>query len=363
MTNTKNIRSIAFVLPQFHPIPENDSWWGKGFTEWTNVTKATPLFPGHYQPHLPTDLGFYDLRLPEARIEQAKLAKEYGIHGFCYYHYWFNGKRLLNKPLDGMLKQHDLEMPFIYCWANENWTRRWDGLENEVLIRQDYGTEDDKEHIRWLCENVFSDHRYIRVDDKPVFMIYRHNLFPDITKTLDTWRTIATTEFGMKGLYLMVAESFNDRMNPLELGFDASVEFSPHAVIRNKIKKSINNGSFLSKLVYSKKVDSEIDFRDFNLGVEQAISRKLPNYKLYRSVTPAWDNTPRKGENGIAAIGSSPNLYENWLSQVISTFTPFSKEENFIFINAMNEWAEGNHLEPCIKYGRAYLEATKRALI
>ncbi len=358
----KDVRAIAFVLPQYHPIPENDVWWGKGFTEWTNVTKAIPLFENHYQPHLPTDLGFYDMRLPKARLDQANLAKEHGIHGFCYYHYWFNGKRLLDQPIDGMLNQKDLEMPFMLCWANENWTRRWDGKDNEILIKQDYNHEDDAAHMRWLCEKVFSDKRYIRVDDKPVFMVYRHNLFPDIKKTLKSWRTIATDEFGYKGLYLLVAESFNDHTSPEGIGFDASVEFSPHAVIKNKIKTPVKSTSVLNRFLKSNKKETKIDFRDFKLGVEQALSRVMPAYKVYRSVTPAWDNTPRKGENGIVALGSSPELYENWLKETITAFKPFSKEENFVFINAMNEWAEGNHLEPCIKYGKAYLEATARAL-
>lgn len=353
------LRPIAFVLPQFHPIPENDAWWGKGFTEWINVTKAKPLFEGHYQPHLPTDLGFYDLRLPQARMEQASIAKEHGIYGFCYYHYWFNGKRLLNQPIDGMLKQENLDMPFMFCWANENWTRRWDGKENEILIEQSYNMEDDREHMRWLCEHVFSDSRYIRIDNKPVFMIYRHNLFPDIKKTSELWRDIAVNEYNFAGLYLLVTESFRDETNPENIGFDASAEFSPHRVIRNEFKNMPSNG-FLSKLISSKKNKIAIDFRDFKLGVKEAINREIPDYKFYRSVTPSWDNTARRDEKGTIAVGSSPELYQHWLEMVATKFQPYSNEENLIFINAMNEWAEGNHLEPCIKYGKAYLEATKK---
>lgn len=355
------IRPIAFVLPQFHPIPENDKWWGKGFTEWTNVTKAEPLFETHYQPHLPTDLGFYDLRLPEAREAQANLAKLYGIHGFCYYHYWFNGKRLLNKPIDEMLQLKKPDMPFMLCWANENWTRRWDGLEQDVLMEQKYSLEDDKKHMRWLCENVFSDERYIKVDGKPVFMIYRHSLFPNIKKTVEVWREIAEKEFGFKGIYLCITESFNDTTEPESIGFDAAVEFSAHSVIKNKFtaKKKKTFWNIFSK---NHGVKSKLDLRDFKKGVEQSIQRQLPNYKLYRSVTPSWDNTARKGSNGVVALGSSPSLYQNWLSAIIEKFKPYSKYENFVFINAMNEWAEGNHLEPCRKYGRAYLEATSSAL-
>lgn len=352
------LRSIAFVLPQFHPIPENDEWWGKGFTEWTNVTKAKPLFEGHYQPHLPTDLGFYDLRLPEAREAQANLAKEYGIQGFCYYHYWFNGKRLLNQPIDGMLQQKELDMPFMLCWANENWTRRWDGKEDEVLIKQDYSFEDDKAHMRWLCEQVFSDKRYIRVNDMPVFVIYRHSLFTDIKETAAIWKDIAINEFGYKGLYLCITESFHDIVDPKTIGFDAAIEFSPHAVIKNKTESKQKSLSFFKKNINK----LQIDYRDFELGVKQCIDRKMPEYKFYRSVTPSWDNTSRKKENWIVAKGSNPELYYNWLRHIATHFMPYSKDENFVFINAMNEWAEGNHLEPCIKYGTAYLEATKKAL-
>jgi lipopolysaccharide biosynthesis protein len=354
------IRPIAFVLPQFHPIPENDLWWGKGFTEWTNVKKAKPLFKGHYQPQLPTaKLGFYDLRLPEARQAQADLAQEHGIHGFCYYHYWFNGKRLLNYPIDEILRLQKPEIPFMLCWANENWTRTWDGKDNEILIKQEYSFEDDAAHMRWLCSNVFHDKRYIRVNDCPVFVIYRHDLFPDIVKTSKIWRDIAVKEFGLKGLYLCTTESFNNQINPAEINFDAAIEFSPHQVISNRIKKS-QWEKWLENLGISNEKTHSL--RDFKLGVEQNMFRQLPSYKLYRSVTPAWDNTARKVKNGIISKGSTPKIYFQWLKYLVKRFTPFSKEENFIFINAMNEWAEGNHLEPCVKYGDSYLKATKRAL-
>ncbi len=354
------LRPIAFVLPQFHPIPENDEWWGKGFTEWTNVTKAKPLFESHYQPHLPTNLGFYDLRLEEAREAQANLAKEHGIEGFCYYHYWFNGKRLLDQPIDEMLRLQKPDMPFMLCWANENWTRRWDGLDNEILIKQEYSFEDDKEHMRWLCKDVFSDPRYIRVNGCPVFMVYRQDLFPDISKTAKIWKEIAKSEFGYKDLYLCVTESFNKSIDPNTINFDAVVEFSPHSVIKFK-KTNDTNKSLFDKL--KRKKQDKIDYRDFKKGVDFCKKRTLPKYKLFRCVTPSWDNTARKGIKGIVAIGSSPELYCNWLKYTIDNFKPYSKDENFVFINALNEWAEGNHLEPCVKYGNSYLEATKKALL
>jgi len=349
------LRPIAFVLPQFHPIPENDAWWGKGFTEWTNVKKAKPLFKGHYQPHVPIDLCYYDLRNPEAREAQANIAKEHGIQGFCYYHYWFNGKRLLNYPIDEILRLKEPDMPFMLCWANENWTRRWDGLDHDILIKHEYNFEDDANHMRWLCENVFSDKRYIRVNDCPVFMIYRHDLFPEIKKTATIWREIATKEFGYKGIYLCVAESFYKSINPESINFDASVEFSAHDVMKYFFKKR-----FWNKILY--RADRAYSLRDFKKGVQDIINRKNPKYKFYRSITPSWDNSARKGKNAVIGVGSNPKLYYQWLKYIIENFIPYSVEENFIFINAMNEWAEGNHLEPCEKYGNKYLEATKKAL-
>lgn len=353
------IRPIAFVLPQFHPIPENDEWWGKGFTEWTNVKKAKPLFKNHSQPQIPTNLGYYDLREPEARAAQASIASEHGIFGFCYYHYWFNGKRLLNYPIDEILRLKEPKMPFMLCWANENWTRTWDGKDSEVLIQQKYNFEDDAAHMRWLCKDVFSDKRYIRVNDCPVFVIYRHDLFPNIKETAEIWRKIAIQEFGYKDLYLCTTESFNHRLDPGIINFDASIEFSPHQVISNRLKKNLLNRT-LNKFGLIR--EKSYSLRDFKMGVHQAIERKLPKYKLYRSVTPSWDNTPRKNEKGVIGIGSSPKLYYKWLRHIVSNFKPYSKDENFIFINAMNEWAEGNQLEPNEKYQMAYLKATKKAL-
>ena len=359
LKKSKKVRPIAFVLPQFHPIPENDKWWGKGFTEWTNVTKAKPLFKGHYQPHLPTDLGFYDLRLPEAREAQANIAKEHGIYGFCYYHYWFNGKRLLNQPLDGMLESGKPDMPFMFCWANENWTRRWDGLDKEVLIEQNYSFKDDAEHMRWLCENVFSDSRYIKINNRPVFILYRPDLFPDIKKTVHIWREIVKNEFDFNDLYLCYTESFDLKIDPSRINFNTAIEFSPHQILEKRITRS-KRDKFLENFSFKKKLN--ISFRDFKAGVEASKKRKTPSYKLFRCVTPAWDNTARRKNGGAVSLGSSPELYQEWLETLIEKFKPYSKEENFIFINAMNEWAEGNHLEPCIKYGRGYLEATRKAL-
>jgi len=219
------VKAIAFYLPQFHPVPENDAWWGKGFTEWTNVTKARPRFPGHYQPHLPADLGFYDLRLPEARAAQAALAKEYGIFGFCYYHYWFNGRRLLERPFNEVLASGQPDFPFCLCWANENWTRVWDGGNNEILLKQQYSSDDDQAHIESLI-TAFQDERYIRIDDKPIFLVYRTKFLPDPARTAAIWRA-AAKRAGLRDLFLIRVENFGDFTDPTLIGFDAAVEFAP----------------------------------------------------------------------------------------------------------------------------------------
>jgi lipopolysaccharide biosynthesis protein len=356
-----NIYPIAFYLPQFHPIPENDQWWGKGFTEWANVVKARPLFNGHYQPHLPADLGFYDLRLNETLELQAKYAKENGIFGFCFYHYWFNGQRLLNAPVDNLIKEKKPSIPFMLCWANENWTRRWDGQENEVLIRQNYSIKDDIKHMEFLCQNIFKDDRYIKVYGKPVFALYRADFLPDIRRTAEIWRQTAI-KAGFRDLYLLKIESGTDRSNPEEIGFDASVEFQPDWTnlprgikpglvekILNKLK--IRQSSYLNNSIFK--------YEDL---IEAALSKKIPHYKLYRCVTPSWDNSARRRSGAHIFINSTPGEYGKWLDQIISSFEPFSKEENFVFINAWNEWAEGSHLEPCLNWNDEYLKITKEII-
>src|SRR5947207_4949510 len=219
------VRTIAFYLPQYHPIPENDAWWGKGFTEWTNVVKAKPLFRGHYQPHLPADLGFYDLRVAESREAQANLARQYGINGFCYYHYWFEGRRLLERPFNEVLTSRNPDFPFCLCWANENWTRIWDGGDSEVLMEQTYSEQDDLAHIRWLS-HAFGDPRYIRVDNRPLFIIYRAHKLPDIRKTTAVWRE-ECRRLGVGEVLLCRVDTAADKLPPNEVGLDAAVEFQP----------------------------------------------------------------------------------------------------------------------------------------
>jgi lipopolysaccharide biosynthesis protein len=358
MTNA--LRPIAIYLPQFHPTPENDEWWGKGFTEWTNVTKAKPRLPEHYQPHLPADLGFYDLRLPETRQAQVDLAKAYGIHGFCYYHYWFNGRRILERPFEEVLASGKPDFPFCLCWANENWTRRWDGADQEILLKQEYGEEDDRNHLRALAP-AFADPRYIRVDGKPVFIVYRTDLLPDVQQTVATWRDEAI-RLGIGELYLMRMNTWAPHPDPQALGFDAAVEFQPDwsnlperqygSVVSRALNKfNISPSPYINNYVI-----------DYEKLAQNMIGRGMPSYKLFPGVTPAWDNSARRKSKANIFVDSTPAKYENWLRHIVKVFKPYSAEENFIFINAWNEWAEGNHLEPCRKWGHQYLEATARAL-
>ena len=338
-------RLIAFYLPQFHPIPENDEWWGRGFTEWTKVTRARPLFPGHYQPHLPADLGFYDLRLSEVREAQAELAREYGTHGFCYFHYWFNGKRLLERPLDEVLASGRPRFPFCLCWANENWTRRWDGRDQELLIEQKYCDDDDREHIRWLVR-AFRDDRYVRVEGKPLFLVYRANMIPHPLKTTSIWREEAQ-KAGVGDIYLGRVESYGDeRDDPTKIGFDAAVEFQPDWCSYDVPRRRGTNSVY-----------------EYSSLIDRMLEKSEPAYRRFPCVTPAWDNSPRRKTGATIFTDSTPALYGQWLRTVVRRENVRRTGDNVIFINAWNEWAEGNHLEPCQRWGRAYLEATRWAIV
>jgi lipopolysaccharide biosynthesis protein len=359
------IKAIAFHLPQFHPIPENDRWWGKGFTDWTNTVKAKPQFAGHYQPHLPADLGFYDLRLIESREAQAELAREYGIHGFCYYHYWFNGHRLLERPVDEIIATGRPDLPFCLCWANENWTRRWDGMDNEVLIKQDYSAADDEEHIRHLIP-MFRDPRYIKVDGKPIFLVYRTNLLPDPLQTTEIWRREATRA-GLPGLFLVRVESIPELTgDPRPLGFDSALEFQPRWQLLAGLRVFRRKWWHRQRLGTGEPGFNRFKVCDYDRFAQAAMSVVQPSYPIIRGVCAGFDNTSRRNSGGLILKDANPESYSRWLSSVVRTLgsreSNHSPESAFIFINAWNEWAEGNHLEPCQKWGRAYLNATRDAL-
>jgi hypothetical protein len=351
--NENQVKLIAFFLPQYHPIPENDEWWGKGFTEWRNVAKAYPNFEKHYQPHLPADLGYYDLRIPEVREQQAELAKQYGIYGFCYHHYWFGGKRLLERPFNEILASGKPDFPFCLCWANENWTRRWDGADKQILISQKHSPEDDLAFIRDIMP-ALKDPRYIRVNDRPVLIVYRINLLPNPVQTAYIWRDEAIRN-GLKDLYLVVAQSFGIG-DPKPYGFDAAVEFPPHNA----------KGLWLNDQVKITNPDFNGHIFDYDKVVKNHISQDLSQamkYRLFRTVMPSWDNTARRQNNGHVFHNATPEKYRFWLRTAVEHAQKSHPEgERFVFINAWNEWAEGCHLEPDMKNGMAYLRATAEAL-
>lgn len=345
------VKAIAFYLPQFHPIPENDEWWGPGFTEWTNVTQAKPLFPGHYQPHVPADLGYYDLRLPEVRNAQAELAKKYGIYGFCYYYYWFSGRRILERPLQDMLDSGTPDFPFCICWANENWSRRWDGSENEILLKQEHNAETDAKFINDVIP-ILRDPRYIRINGKPLLMVYRISLLPNPSETARIWRKICQDE-GLGEIYLTAVESFG-YTNPYKDGFDASVQFPPHGA---RVAGSAND------LVDDLPEDYTGTLYDYQEVVFNDLNAEVPAYKRFRGVMCSWDNTARKKKAGNVFLNATPHDYELWLRGVADyTRQNLPAGERLVFINAWNEWAEGTHLEPDRKFGHGFLEATRRAL-
>ena len=370
------IRPIAIHLPQYHPIPENDQWWGKGFTEWTNVVNARPLFPGHYQPQLPADLGYYDMRHPETMHAQAELAKQYGVYGFCYYHYWFNGKLLLETPLHQMLELKEPEMPFMLCWANENWTRRWDGWDQEILMEQKYSDQDDDAHITYLMQ-FLKDPRYIKMDGKPVLIIYKTFLLPNPQKTAATWRKIAAAN-GLELYLCHMAFSYREK-NTLEKGFDAVIDFEPFGIRRkhsvfdevSKQRRVFDKHNVFHRILSKSGVVTErmrdpllkYNVLDYDFCLRELRSLQQFDFKMYPSLVPGWDNSPRKKNDPTLLLkGSTPQKFQQWMTNILADFKPFSEQENFVFINAWNEWAEGNHLEPCLKWGTAYLQGLKNAL-
>ena len=364
------LRTIAFYLPQFHPVSENDAWWGKGFTEWRNVVNARPLFKGHYQPHLPADLGFYDLRVPETREAQAQLASSHGIGGFCYYHYWFHGRRLLHRPIDDVVRTATPRLPFCLCWANESWNRTWDHQEHEVLIRQEFSVQDDRAHIEHLL-TLFSDDRYIKIDGRPLFLVYRASLLPEPVRTSDAWRK-ACVAAGLPGLYLAKVESSPRERDvaPAQMGFDASVEFAPdwgslppRKFHRDRWDNVARAHTALRKLGMLPAAYSTHRIFSYAKLSEQMQAKPPATNVRFRCVTPGWDNSPRRRRDANIFHGSTPALFERWVEAMArDTLIRQHGDERILFVNAWNEWAEGNHLEPDLRWGRAYLDATSRGL-
>jgi lipopolysaccharide biosynthesis protein len=353
----KDPRVIAFYLPQFHPIPENDEWWGKGFTEWTNTAKAKPLFPGHYQPHVPADLGFYDLRVPETRIAQAEMAREYGIEAFCYYHYWFAGKRLLERPFNEVLESRKPDFPFCLCWANQTWTGIWHGSLDRILIKQTYpGYDDYLRHFDFLLK-AFSDKRYVTVDGKPLFLIYQPNEIPDLESVTDLWRNQAA-KAGLNGIYL-VGFSWNSSWIPEEDGLDASIVQRLPPVMQIWVSRRTPIKWLIRKYHMKMGRPTVYSYEDI---MPTLISDDMSHKKVYPCVIPNWDNTPRSGKNGLVLHGSNPELFRKHFQKALKNVKDMPPEQKIIFIKSWNEWAEGNHLEPDIRFGKGYLQVIKEEL-
>lgn len=343
---------IAYYLPQFHPIPENDAWWGKGFTEWTNVSKAVPQFPGHYQPHLPGELGFYDLRSKETLVRQIELARGYGIHGFCFYFYWFNGKTLLETPLRTYLNDPALDLPFCLCWANENWTRTWDGQDHQVLMEQSHAPRDDLQFIRHIRDYLV-DPRYIRVEGKPLLLVYRVSLLDDPKATVQRWREYCR-KTGIGEIHLAAVLSF-DISDPRPFGFDSAVEFPPHGL---DLPAPKNSEVGLVSAEYSGQI---LDYRETALlaAVSNFTATAKDEFVTHRGVMTSWDNEARRPGRGRIFDEATPSAFANWLRlALLKTVRQNLPAHQFVFINAWNEWAEGAHLEPDRRFGYAYLAAT-----
>jgi hypothetical protein len=360
MNSEKKTRSIAFYLPQFHPIPENDKAWGTGFTEWTNVTRARPFFSAHHQPILPANLGFYDLRMPEVQAAQAALAKAHGIEGFCYWHYWFSGKRLLGAPLDNLIKHGQPDFPFCLAWANESWSRRWLGEDKEIIIQQAYSPEDDEIHAKWLA-SMFQDFRYMRVNGRPLFLIYKPSALPNATATTTIIRKVCMAA-GLPDPYLVGINAHTRHVDMRTLGFDGTEDHFPQLGV---LPEPFSDGFSKSRLWRNLKhgilsgTSKVYDYREAVALMEAC----RPDYPHHPAVFVGWDNTARRGNKAIVMTGSEPEKVAAAIRPVVERIQNQPFEERLLFLNAWNEWAEGMHLEPDNRHGNELLHAIKAVLI
>ncbi|MCP9835633.1 glycoside hydrolase family 99-like domain-containing protein [Cyanobium sp. La Preciosa 7G6] len=346
----REIKAVAFYLPQFHPIPENDKWWGKGFTEWSNVTRTRQLFRHHYQPRVPADLGFYDLRLEDTQVAQAELARQFGIHGFCYYYYWFNGKKLLNQPIEQMARSSRVETGFCACWANENWSRNWDGQNRHVLMKQEYSLNSNIALIREMIP-MMKDPRWVRFSGRPVMVVYRISIIPNWTETARAWREECRMA-GLGEIHLCAVRFGLETLQgkPQEHGLDSYVLFPPHETRRKNIRDEVHDlhKEFGGEIFdYTAVVDG--DLQKYDGGYE---------WPVHRGAMLGWDNTARRLTDARIFHGATPYGFRRWMKGIVEQEARFnSGSESLIFINAWNEWAEGTYLEPDQRWGTAYLEA------
>lgn len=375
------MRVIAFYLPQFHTIPENDIWWGRGFTEWVNVRNAKPLFKNHLQPVKPLDNNYYSLLDKETIKWQIKLAKEYDIYGFCFYHYWFSGHKLLEKPMEIFLKEEDINHPYCICWANETWTNAWKSDGNtQILIEQKYGDKKEwKSHFEYL-QQFFLDENYIKEDNKPLFVIYRPESIPCLNEMLDYWDNLAK-EIGFDGLtYAYQQITFDLQTNKDDSKFRYNIEYQP-AYARYDLK--IKNKSEFKKYLFDRRQDiinlllsiqkkfniniysmfkgNNLTLENYSELCECIINRRATNEKSVAGFFVGWDNTPRRGTKGTVCIGSTPEQFEYYFEKQVENVQK-NYSNDFIFLFAWNEWAEGGYLEPTEHYQYRYLEIIKKVL-
>ena len=353
---------IAFYLPQYHPTKHNNEWWGKGFTEWTNVAKARPLFHGHYQPKIPSDLGFYDLRLPEVREQQVELAKEAGVTGFCYYHYWFgNGHQELELPFNEVVKSGEPDFPFCLCWANETWSRKFWNKDGNVAEKQDLavqkylGEEDDRLHFQTLL-SAFEDKRYIRIDGRLAFMIYKPLAFKNVERFIKLWNDLAKMK-GLGGFFFIAysVEAEKEYSSLKEMGFDA--------VCSSKI----GYGKQTELAKYTKKIVSVLLNRprifDYKKMTPQFVgSFEQDNNDVFPTMIPNWDHTPRSKDHGYLYHNATPELFNKHAKDVLCRIKDKPEGRRICFLKSWNEWGEGNYMEPDLKYGHGYIEALKNAI-
>lgn len=373
MTPPAKPRLIAFYLPQFHPIPENDEWWGRGFTEWTNVARARRLYPGHHQPHAPADLGFYDLRLPEVREAQAELAGSHGVSAFCYWHYWFAGRRILERPFTEVLRNRRPNFPFCLGWANESWSGVWHGAPHRILLQQTYPGADDHEHHFHSLLPAFLDDRYVKVDGKPLFVLYRPNQVPELERFADGWRERALRA-GLAGMYFVGIDK-DGRSLDLR-GLDATIPYVPqfgrlklYGVVSPRLR-SVVREAIIRARARSPAKEEDLPFDPPNRWPQvyryaEFVERCFEDVHIgptnYPVVVPNWDNTPRSGIKGLILHGSTPQLFETHLRQALGQVANRAPQQRIVFVRSWNEWAEGNYLEPDLQHGRGYLQAVRNA--
>lgn len=377
-------RVIAYYLPQFHPIPENDKYWGKGFTEWTNVAKAKPLFKGHYQPRIPADLGFYDLRLPEVREQQAQMAREAGIEGFCYWHYWFgNGKRLLQRPFNEVLQSGKPDFPFCLAWANHSWkTSTWEnGGKDRMIVEQRYlGEEDYTLHFQEVLP-AFRDKRYITIEGKPLFAIFDPYNFRDVSNFIKAWQRLAK-ENGLKGIYFI---AMSNSTSTLQRNADGTLKrVAPNLQSSERVYNDLLNLGFNGINSFGKSRAEMLYMGKYARIAKKLLHQYLPflpthriNYEkitqhffapedcwqnVYPSIFPQWDRTPRAGNSEGVYVNATPTTFKKHIQNALNVIKNKDMEHRILFLRAWNEWGEGNYVEPDLKYGHGFLNAIKEAI-